>query len=183
MLHSLSSLKSAVKNDLYVCSYSIFFKFETEAVAVCIEILFLLAESRSTLRILRLSILRCLWDIIWLRKEIHWNVVTSIAFVTFIILFYKNSLHEVSNRFRGCGTVIFTHLFTNWFLSQNTHFFETLLKPEYNADDEYLIGGGLLEIILTEIDPSWASKSLFRILSIPDSSQMSFSKFLCHILP
>ena len=57
----------------------------------------------------------------------------------------------LKNHFCACGSVILTHLFTKWFSSQNIHFFEKLLKPEYKIvykkTDEWYIEWYSLSII------------------------------------
>ena len=57
----------------------------------------------------------------------------------------------LKNHFCACGSVILTHLFTEWFSSQNIHFFEKLLKPEYKIvykkTDEWYIEWYSLSII------------------------------------
>ena len=90
---SLSSLRSVVKNYLYVYVFS---KFETKAFAVYTKMLFLLVEKLKEnldqetwgyFENFKTVHLQNLWPILWLRKVTNLNMVTSIAFATFLILF------------------------------------------------------------------------------------------------
>ena len=101
-------------------------------------------------------------------------MVTSIAFVTSIILFtrisnmrllkvVRSQMSVTTQKPFSCKRISYFYAF---FMPWSMHLFGTLLKPEYEGDD-YLFGAVSVKVFRNETERSLAAESFLKFWAFP----------------